>query len=84
MDLKPIEQKVLAAVGAFSERLPEEQLQDMRELVQAGEPGIALENLCSQLYEYDIPVPVEVQATIVDAGRTMGIKPSYWERLSIT
>jgi hypothetical protein len=44
----------------------------MRELVDAGEPGIALENLCTQLYEYDVSVPAGATAWSVrpDFGRS--------------
>jgi len=39
-------------------RLPAEQLAES--LVKAGEPGIALENLWTQLEQYDVPVPADM------------------------
>jgi hypothetical protein len=42
----------LNAIGEFSGQLPPEQLDGMRELAKAGEPGIALENLLAQIAEY--------------------------------
>jgi hypothetical protein len=36
--------------------VPDAHLDDMVALTEAGEPGIALENLCEQLFEHDVRV----------------------------
>jgi rRNA-processing protein FCF1 len=53
----------------------------MKELVAAGEPGVALENYCAQLFEYDVAVPTEVVAELEGLGRAMGINKKCWMRL---
>ena len=53
MDRQGIKSGLIMAIHAFEGQLPAEQLKDMRELVLAGEPGVALENLCTQAFEYD-------------------------------
>lgn len=53
----------------------------MVELAQAGEPGVGLENFCTQLFEYDIAVPVRTLTEIVKLACSMGIQSCYWERL---
>jgi hypothetical protein len=35
--------------------LPQRDISSIWELIDAGEPGIAFENLCTQLYEYENP-----------------------------
>jgi hypothetical protein len=62
--------------------LPNEQVNDMLELNAAGEPGIALENLSTQLYEYDVVVPASVISKIRAIAMAMGLSPSNWEQLA--
>jgi hypothetical protein len=48
----------------------------MRSLVEAGEPGIALENLCTQLHEYDVSVPQDLATELGDLAGAMGLRVS--------
>ena len=82
MKTDQIEQQTLSAITDFTSKLPAEQLQDMRSLVIAGEPGVALENLCTQIYEYDVEVAPEVLAKISEVGRAMGLDSKYWDRIA--
>ncbi|RLB52115.1 MAG: hypothetical protein DRJ42_15630 [Deltaproteobacteria bacterium] len=52
-----------------------------RSLSEHGEPGVALENLCTQLYEYDVVVPEPLVAELAALGSLMGIEPAHWTRL---
>jgi hypothetical protein len=58
--------------------LPERELKDMLSLVKAGEPGVALENLCTQLEEYDVAVPHEVAVELGSLATAMGMPISSW------
>jgi hypothetical protein len=71
-----VEERLARVLGRVSGLLPDDQLQEMRQLVQAGEPGIALENLCTQLYEYDVSVPAELAAELEALAEAMGIRIS--------
>jgi hypothetical protein len=51
-----IEARLLAALERCKRLLPAEELAEMSDLVNAGEPGVALEDLCVQLYEYSAPI----------------------------
>lgn len=65
--------------------LPREQLIEMSSLVRAGEPGVALENLCTQLEEYDVAVPHEVLRELREIASAMRMKVSPWvERCGYT
>jgi hypothetical protein len=75
-DLRDVEERLARVLGRVSGFLPDDQLQEMRQLVEAGEPGIALENLCSQLYEYDVSVPAELAAELEALAEAMGIRIS--------
>ena len=68
----------LNAIGEFSGQLPPEQLDGMRELAKAGEPGIALENFLAQIAEYQVAVNVGTLETLRKLGLAMGIDPKYW------
>jgi hypothetical protein len=45
-------------------------------LVRAGEPGVALENLCTQLEEYDVAVPQDVLRELSEIASAMTMKIS--------
>jgi len=50
----------------------------MRALVSAGEPGVALENYLTQLFEYEVTIPPELLAEFRALGDAMGINKKYW------
>ena len=52
-------------------------------LVRAGEPGIALENLCTQLFEFDAVIPLDLRERLERLGEKMGIASEYWRRLAV-
>ena len=81
MDLQTIERVLLHLIQTYAGNFPAEQVAGMTELVQAGEAGVALENLCSQLHEYDVPVDEATFGRLKEIGTQMGIEPDYWERL---
>lgn len=61
--------------------LPRDQVKEMESLVAAGEPGVALENLCVQLFEYDVVFPPELVRELAELGNAMGLDARLWERL---
>ncbi|HEX7862451.1 MAG TPA: sulfur carrier protein ThiS [Verrucomicrobiae bacterium] len=81
LNLNEIEARLLALLQAANHLLPQGELNGMIELVQAGEPGIALENFCTQLAEHDAEVPASILIAINELGRAMGIQSRYWESL---
>jgi hypothetical protein len=81
MDIQNVEKSLLDVIGSFVGQLPAEQLTDMADLVRAGERGIAFENLCTQLYEYDVLVSSEAMSTFRAIGLAMGVDSKYCDRL---
>jgi hypothetical protein len=81
MKLTDIETRVLAAALRCRSLVPDETLKDLQELIESGEPGIATENLCTQLVEYDAKVPDELIAELQSLCREMGLADKYWRRL---
>jgi hypothetical protein len=77
-----LETRVLAVLVMCRGQLPDEQVDDMEEDVRAGEAGIALENLATQLYEYDVPVEQQIIDEIAALGNAMKLDPKYWTRLT--
>jgi hypothetical protein len=58
--------------------MPEQELEELRSLTRAREPGVALENLCVQLYEHDIAVPRDIAGTAETLAREMELREFYW------
>jgi hypothetical protein len=78
----PLETKVLAVLMKCRGLLPDEQIDEMLQLVRAGEGGIALENLATQLYEYEVSLEQEVVDEIASLGTMMKLDHKYWSRLT--
>jgi hypothetical protein len=74
MTLQQTKREVLEAIDLLEGQLPVDQLREMRDLVLAGEPGIALENLCTQVDEFNVNVPPSFTAKVKRLGSTMGLK----------
>ncbi len=66
---------------AFVETMPEKEVADFRSLIDAGEPGVGLENFCTQLDEYNVPVDADVLREIRELGLAMRLDSKYWTRL---
>ncbi|MFI7068487.1 MafI family immunity protein [Kribbella sp. NPDC050124] len=62
--------------------LPTE-VQMIWELVDVGEPAVAFEMLCTQLYEHDAGVNSDVVKRLADLGEAMNLRPRQWEILRV-
>jgi hypothetical protein len=75
-DLCDVEERLARVLARATALLPHDQLSDMASLVQAGEPGIALENFRTQLHEYDVSVTPELATELDALAATMGLRLS--------
>ena len=57
-------------------------LAEVRDLIVHGEMGVALENLCQSLYEYDVALDAEDLAAIRFIANTMQMPRSTWDFLA--
>jgi hypothetical protein len=81
-DAQDVERRTLALLAGFGGRLRPDEVEEMESLIVAGEPGVALENMCVQLYEHDAPVDPSEVAAIAEVGDLMRIDPFYWRPLA--
>lgn len=81
MTTTALESSVLDLITRCTDLLPDGELREMSDLVKAGEPGIALENLSTQLYEHGASVQPGIVKAIEALGRSMGLDSKYWHRL---
>lgn len=77
------------AVGALravtltmDELLPQRDIRSIWELIDAGEPGIAFENLCTQLYEYEVTPDEPSREVLAEIGTYFRLNADLWKRLS--
>jgi hypothetical protein len=77
MHRNEIEARLVAVLKLAECWLPRDQIIEMSSLVGAGEAGVALENLCTQLEEYDVAVPEDVlrELRAISSARGMNISP---------
>ena len=81
MQFEDVTHLVRAIFLAVEGRLPDPDTQNARGLLDAGEPGVALENLCTQLYEFDVAVSEPLLAQIRTATEAMGLASDLWSDL---
>ncbi|GLZ86016.1 hypothetical protein Pres01_20670 [Metapseudomonas resinovorans] len=56
---------------------------NVKELVECGESGVALEVLCSQLVEFDVAIPFRVKEQLAAAAELMGMEIEELQDLRI-
>lgn len=74
---------VRGVINAVDGKLPVENINDARELLEHGEWGEALSLIYTQLYEYDVKVSQSTFDQIKLAGEKMGLDSKDWEVLEI-
>ena len=83
MEIDQILHTLRAVVVELEAKLPASDVESAWGLIDAGEPGVALENLCTQLYEYDVSVPQQVLSRIAASGEAMGLPAELWTDLRV-
>lgn len=58
-----------------------ERVQDVYDNIEHNESGLALENLCENLYEFDCPILQRAYDLLEESGTAMKIDSKYWEML---
>ena len=77
--LKPRFQSILKEL---SSKLTATDVEQIDELANVGELGVAFENFCTQLYERDAVCSVAQVQEIGLIGTALGIKEKYWTILA--
>jgi hypothetical protein len=81
MNTREAEERLSVVLTNSAGLLPADQLADMQSLVRAGEPGVALENFCTQLEEYDVAIPEKLVHALKEIASLMEMSlPSWIER----
>lgn len=78
-DLRGRLQEILSRVRG----LPSKDLEYIAELVEVGEWVVALQDLCTQLYEHDLSIPEVLFDSIVSLGNAIGVEERYWSVLRV-
>src|SRR5439155_15773335 len=80
---REIEDGVIRVIAKLRGRLPTPDLELAESDARAGEWGVALEHMMSQLYEYDVAVPAPIYREIAQLGATMKLDPREWSILRV-
>lgn len=67
------------------EGLPAHDIESISVLIRAGEWAVALEALCTQIYEYDCELGVDVREELIRLGAQLKVSAGYllgdpWEK----
>jgi len=72
-DIRPLLRRAVAS----AEDLPCADIASISVLIEAGEDGLALETLCTQIHEYDIEVGSVFRSELEDLGERLGVHVAY-------
>lgn len=81
IDPKEIIVGVCSVLQEVRALLPKENVQDAADLLEHDEWGEALSLICTQLYEYDLPISAATYEKIELLGRQMGMASKEWTML---
>lgn len=73
---------IMAVLDEVGASFPDETVRNVGELVEHNETGIALDILCSQIFEYDIQLSDENSARLKNVACLMGIPLSQLDGLA--
>ena len=77
-----IQRETISLIQRFRGRLDDEWLDDYQSTAEHGEWGVAFENLCDQLFEFDIFLSEQEFQIICEVGESMKINPQRWNFLA--
>ena len=72
----------MAVLGEIGASFPDETVRNVGELIEHNESGVALDILCSQIFEYGIELSSERRARLKDAACLMDIPLSQLDGLA--
>lgn len=72
---------ILSVLNDVAENFTDDTSQNVLDLLKVNEVGVALEVLCSQLYEYEIDITSDNRNKLIEAANLTGISLSNLEGL---
>jgi hypothetical protein len=79
--MKTLEENFIVLLTQLGPSLTDTDVEQIQELVDANELGVAFENFCTQLFERNFACSREQLNQISSIGAAMGISPDYWKNL---
>jgi hypothetical protein len=73
----------MRVVLALEPALTPDETQQASDLIDVGEPGIAFELVCTQIYEHHAVVTQELRDSLQKLGTRIGVDPKYWRVLGV-
>jgi len=80
-DFKTIDSLLYAALEELKTLLPKRDYVNSKDSIDAGEPELGLETICSQLYEFQIRFPETAHRLLAKAGDLLKMRPAIWQKL---
>lgn len=76
-----IEKRLIELIRDFGGRLPDEYIREYISLAEHSECAVALENLCTQLYEYDVVPTLGELTAIQELSDALHLGKETWDFL---
>lgn len=82
IDSKKTGTLMLGVLHQIESEIPIDAVEIIRELVEHNEEGVALETICSQIFEYGIELSIEQKTTLKDVAFLLAIPLAQLDGLS--
>ena len=73
---------IMAVLNEIGPSFPDETVKNVSELIDHEEPGVALDVLCSQIFEHRLNISCINRSNLKEAARLMGIPLSQLDGLN--
>lgn len=68
--------RLIRILEQVKNKLPDTDMKNIQDFLEHQEWGLAYETFCTQLYEYDIHIPLHLYKEIVEVGKLIQIQSS--------
>jgi hypothetical protein len=72
-----------AVVLELDAQLLPQEIEMIWELIEVGEPAVAYEMLCSQLFEHHAGISAQTVGALSELGAAMNLEPRQWQILKV-
>lgn len=83
VDMNELEYQIADVLEGLAPQMSPRDVTNVRDLLSAGEAGVALEVLCTQLYEFDVPVTLNDLRRIRQLTEVMVLPAHLWRDLDV-
>ncbi len=78
MKLRDVERRLVAVLDQSAGLLPPEKIEEIASYASYNEPGVALEDFCTYVYDHDVKLPEAIAQELAEIAAMMKVTLPPW------